>query len=272
MTPVPEDAQGVTARGSFRVGEATVDLEVTVPSGATSISALLPLVRGFASEVVAVAQHREQQAGRAISCRARCGACCRQLVPLAMTEARHLPTLIAELEPEHGARVRQRFEEAVEALRAADLLDVLQTISRRSREERLQIGIAYFGLGIACPFLEDESCSIHPDRPLSCREYLVTSDPVHCARVEQGRMVRVVLDTSVLNALIRVEAPSAEQRRYVPLVLAPFIRWSQDEATASGPDWLRRIVHELSGVDVDQAGVGLGDAPAGSGAPAIAKT
>jgi Fe-S-cluster containining protein len=32
-----------------------------------------------------------------------------------------------------------------------------------------------------CPFLEDESCSIHPDRPLVCREYLVTSPAELCA-------------------------------------------------------------------------------------------
>ncbi len=44
----------------------------------------------------------------------------------------------------------------------------------------------YFHLGIACPFLEDESCSIHADRPISCREYLVTSPAVNCADPKPG--------------------------------------------------------------------------------------
>jgi hypothetical protein len=35
--------------------------------------------------------------------------------------------------------------------------------------------VRYFLQGVACPFLEAESCGIHPDRPLACREYLVTS-------------------------------------------------------------------------------------------------
>jgi Fe-S-cluster containining protein len=40
----------------------------------------------------------------------------------------------------------------------------------------------YFYEGIPCPFLEDESCSIHPNRPIVCREYLVTSPAANCAK------------------------------------------------------------------------------------------
>ena len=39
------------------------------------------------------------------------------------------------------------------------------------------LGREYFQLGIPCPFLEEESCSIYHDRPITCREYLVTSPP-----------------------------------------------------------------------------------------------
>ncbi len=56
---------------------------------------------------------------------------------------------------------------------------------RRGRSDRELVDGAYFALGVPCPFLEDESCSIHPERPLVCREYLVTSPAELCAGPEQ---------------------------------------------------------------------------------------
>lgn len=38
----------------------------------------------------------------------------------------------------------------------------------------------YVKLQLACPFLEDDARSIHPQRPFVCRQYLVTSDPALC--------------------------------------------------------------------------------------------
>jgi len=57
----------------------------------------------------------------------------------------------------------------------------------------------YFYEGVACPFLEEESCSIHPDRPLSCREYLVTSPAEYCSRptAETIRQMRIQLKPSI---------------------------------------------------------------------------
>ena len=48
-------------------------------------------------------------------------------------------------------------------------------------EEQRELNLEYWALKIACPFLENESCSIYKDRPIACREYLVVTDPKHCA-------------------------------------------------------------------------------------------
>jgi hypothetical protein len=56
-----------------------------------------------------------------------------------------------------------------------------------------ELGHLYFEPAIACPFLEDESCSIHPDRPLACREYLVSSPASACAHPSPESIERVDL-------------------------------------------------------------------------------
>jgi Fe-S-cluster containining protein len=248
----------VTAHGSFRVGEATVEVEVSVPASPTGAEALLPMLRAFSSEIVAVAVHREQAAGRQISCRAGCGACCRQLVPLSLTEARQLQELVSELPDAHRERVLPRFDEAVSRLREAGLLPRLERVSTMTRAERVALGLEYFALGIACPFLEAEACSIHEQRPLTCREYLVTSNSAHCAEPASGRVVGVRLDASVLNAFLRTEATTAQALRYVPLVLAPYLRQKAPAPMHTGPEWIQRLVRELSGADVGNATDGLG--------------
>lgn len=90
------------------------------------------------------------------------------------------------------------------------------------REARGQLGRDYFALGVPCPFLEDESCSIHPERPLVCREYLVTSPAEHCARPTPGAVEGVDLPGSLWMAFARLcdPSPEAETIGWVPLVPA----------------------------------------------------
>src|SRR5262249_39570688 len=77
--------------------------------------------------------------------------------------------------------------------------------------------VAYFRQGVPCPFLEDESCSIHPHRPLVCREYLVTSAPDACATVGSGRVRRIPVSPRIWAVLAR--AASGDGRLvWMPLI------------------------------------------------------
>jgi Fe-S-cluster containining protein len=107
------------------------------------------------------------------------------LVPISPPEALRLRATIAGLEPEHRQRVLERFRAAAQRLDQAGLAAALRPGLRADSgagSDRRALGLAYFALGLACPFLEAESCSIHAERPLACREYLVSSDPSHCAQ------------------------------------------------------------------------------------------
>jgi hypothetical protein len=114
--------------------------------------------------------------------------------------------------------------------------------------------LSYFRLGIACPFLEDESCSIHADRPVACREYLVTSPAEACAQPtpQTVRMIRLPLQVS--HALGRIDegGEPGSDRRWVPLIVAP--AWARAHpvvpAKRPGTDWIKRLVENLTGRDV----------------------
>jgi hypothetical protein len=71
------DSGQFTATLRLTVGELKIAHPITVPSAAVPATEVLPALQGLVNAVVAAAE-----AGKAISCRKGCGACCRQLVPI----------------------------------------------------------------------------------------------------------------------------------------------------------------------------------------------
>lgn len=223
---------------------------MSVPAGPTRLDELLPLMQTFADAVVDSVGKEVEARGGKISCKNGCGACCRQLVPLAEAEARQLHSLVERLSEPRRSAVRARFAEACSRLEAADLLDKLQCPAVWSDGDGRSIGLAYFHLGIPCPFLEEESCSIYADRPLGCREYLVTSPAGDCARPTSESVACVPLPFKVWTAVARFDdvAPAARFIRWVPLILA--LDWAEahpdDTTLRPGPELLREFFDHVT--------------------------
>lgn len=155
-----------------------------VPAEAVRVQTMLPVFNAITDLVVEAHAASAAAGGRAISCRAGCGACCRQPVPITHAEARRIAELVGSMPEERRGEVLARFESAMDRLRESGLLAVMRGSADPDSEVSRKLAYRYFDLGIPCPFLEEESCSIHEDRPLRCREYLVTSPASMCADVE----------------------------------------------------------------------------------------
>jgi len=226
------------------IGGGPVHLQITVPTGPASVGDLLPVFQGVADVVVDVGEHQAVRAGQAISCRKGCGACCRQLVPISPSEARALARLVDALPEPRQSEVRHRFTTALERLRDTG---VLMQLLDRGREESAPVrplGLAYFRQGVPCPFLEDESCSIHRDRPLACREYLVTSPAAECARPTPQTVHCVALPARPSAALRRVEREAAPgEPEWLPLVLA--LEYAADHPENPAPRSGQRLLSDF---------------------------
>jgi Fe-S-cluster containining protein len=174
-------ASPITGTITLEIGNESVPALLTASLTAAPYAAQLPIFYAITEALTERGIAREAEAGRQVSCRAGCGACCRQAVPLAAVEARAVAALVAALPAPRRAAITARFAMARARLAAAGLTTKASDIAALDRADRDAYGRRYFRLGIACPFLDDESCSIHPDRPLACREYLVTSPAAACA-------------------------------------------------------------------------------------------
>ena len=172
----------------------TRTVQVPIPVGEQKVMSLFPAARAMAHEIIDFAVQKVTEQGRSVSCCAGCGACCRQLVVISLAEAQALADLVASMPAERQSVIRERFAQALAKLEAAGLLDRQEPLGERHLIQPMPapgsqvappLAWRYFQQQIPCPFLEDESCSIHPDRPIICREYLVTSPAERCARLFQ---------------------------------------------------------------------------------------
>jgi len=175
-----EQRETVSVEFTVGIGEGKFTAVAVVPAGQTNLTQILPVLQALDNSLIEGVAAQLNAGGHRISCKAGCGACCRQMVPLSIFEAEALSAWIETL-PEAQ---RRNWPGVSSRLAQARLCRPHRPHGKRGllaeTESARKLALDYLYQRIPCPFLEDESCSIHPIRPLICREYLVTSPPEHC--------------------------------------------------------------------------------------------
>jgi Fe-S-cluster containining protein len=237
---------------SLRIGDGNLRASLEVPAGQTTLTQLLPILQNFDSGIVNHIAQEASAVGRPISCRAGCGACCRQMVPLSVFEAEALYEWFLTLPEARQAELEKRFHEGLLALRNAGVLEeLLERDWLFDMKSVARISIDYFHVGVPCPFLENESCSIHAIRPLSCREYIVTSPPELCRDPSVNDVVGVLLPLRPSAALYRLgQQLEQEGRGWFPLIF--LLAWGKkgmkpgDYVSGTGQEVLRTFIDQLA--------------------------
>jgi Fe-S-cluster containining protein len=173
---------------------------------------------------------------REITCRPGCGTCCQQLVPVSVPELRQLSMVLAE--HSQSERIVDRYRKLHNRLRTAGLSEPVKGIATSSKETIAQLAREYFHLGVSCPFLGDGHCLIYPNRPLACREYLVTSPAIECSRPEQGNVKRIRLPVSLAA---RVAANAYRPGRHSMAFLPDPVEY-EDTQGRPAAEWLQRLL------------------------------
>jgi Fe-S-cluster containining protein len=239
----------VNARVVLQLGTERLEARFSVPKEPIAPVDLLPIARAMVERITQSAI-ADLPPGKEITCKAGCGACCRQLVPISQTEARMLAFLVRDMPEPRRSIIVNRFRDAQKKLQDAGMWDILSNRANWAPDDIRRQGLGYFHLGIPCPFLEDEACSIHPDRPLSCREYLVTSDPSHCAAIRGESIEQVPLALKVSAAMNRM-SPMKEGAIFYPWVpLVQIFEWMtanpDPPAEKPGPELAQEFFQKLT--------------------------
>jgi Fe-S-cluster containining protein len=250
QTSVP--AETVTVEFAIGLREGKFKASAVVPAGQTNLTHMLPVLQAMDDSLIAGVASQLSQIGRTISCKAGCGACCRQMVPLSIFEAEALTTWIRSLPQARQQELERRFDETLRKFAASGFIDRLVNEDWFAETESArQLATEYLYQRIPCPFLENESCSIHPIRPLICREYLVTSPAEHCYDPATLKAEPVPLPLRFAWALNRIGADlENDSRGWIPLIF--LFAWMKagahpgDAISGDGPQVLYEFVKNLN--------------------------
>lgn len=254
MPPTSDPPAFATATIQLGFGSKRIELEVTVPTSPVPPRAVLPLARAITELMVEESIEATRQAGQTVSCKKGCSACCHQLIPVSETEARHLAKLIELMQPERREAVRAKAAAGQAKLAELGQLDALKNPPPWPDGTNYQPLMDYVHAKIACQFLDDDgSCSIYAERPLVCREFLVTSPAEDCSRPFQGVIQPVeLLGPSPFRTWSRASSGAAGPRdpvKWVPLILAT--EWAaehpEEPCHRTGQELVQSVLEHMTG-------------------------
>lgn len=245
--PPPELA---SIQVTLTVAGRPLNVRVNVPTAPIPPAELLPFYRGLVDSLVKASTNLAAAAGRSVSCRQGCAHCCRQLVPVSALEARELMKRVEQMPEPLRSRVKARFAEARRRLEAEapGLMSRMLYPNDYPGEPPAPLAHAYYRLRIDCPFLEEEACTIHAERPVACRQILVSSPPEYCATLSpQVRPLDVVGGPAFPWMPAAERTPGGRFVEYLALVLAPeFLEMHRDEpAPRPGTEWLSEFLGRM---------------------------
>lgn len=226
---------------------------VEVPTGFVPITAIVPLMRRLGEEAQALEEARSAEAGKQLSCRKGCAACCRMLVPLSAPEAFSLREYVRLLSTERQQRISTRLAQTKSLLLAHGLwhrlLEMGETTQPPDDEALEPINRDYYALRIPCPFLEDEVCSIYEERPAACRELLVTSPAEWCQDMVKNPVEPIPVPVRIGPALGLLWGELTKTpARLIPLPVA--LDWAErhqreNQSTWQGTELLDQALDKL---------------------------
>ncbi|MGQ0811780.1 MAG: YkgJ family cysteine cluster protein [Nitrospiraceae bacterium] len=226
---------------------------VDVPTGFVPVTAIVPLLRSLGEQAEALEERRAIEAGDRISCRQGCAACCRMLVPISAPEAFALREMIQTLPQARQETLRHRIAEAQATLEQAHVFSKLTALAESDRpfsdEELDPLNRDYYALRMACPYLENEACSIYHHRPAACRELLVTSPATLCDDMANNPVRSIPVSVRISTALGLLWAElTGSAARLIPLPIA--LDWAErhleeNERTWKGSDLLDKALDKV---------------------------
>jgi len=226
----------------FRVMGETVSIEADPPAERMRLDETLPVLRAIDDRLVEIAAAKN---GEPVSCAKGCSACCRgPLVPVTPPEALAILLMVEKMDAPRQGEIRSRFVDRAAQLEAAGLADEFLRRGGSPTEEHARVNVRrYFELGLMCPFLEEDACSIYEDRPFVCRQHLVTSPKELCVNPLDLPVKLVPMIAAPASAMLRTASEFIGKPQYtVPLVLAlEYAEAHREELgrTYSGVDVLR---------------------------------
>ena len=128
-----------------------------------------------------------------------------------------------------------RFDDAAQIIKQHDIVYALMDPSLGD-DNYFSLAREDFSLQVPCPFLENDSCSIHPNRPVACQDYNVTSPPSWCSDPCMHDIEKVSMPFPLSIFLARFTAElTGWKLHFIPMALVP--EWVSENIAIKNRQW-----------------------------------
>ncbi len=250
------DSEWVSGQIKISINGVPLEMQMTVPAKPVKPQRMLPIFQQMSSSFIEMGANEVKSSGKTISCEKGCAACCYQAIPLAEIEAYNIAQVVENLPEPRRVNIEKRFDDASRHFHEIGWFQKLDECALLPKEERQKIVMEYFYENVPCPFLEEGACSIYENRPLACREYLVTSPAENCSaptpetvdlielKVKAAATLRHIGDSQNLNAIVN----------FLPLILA--LKWTATHADGfpekTGERWMADFFQKLTNSQIPE--------------------
>ncbi len=221
-----------------------VHFQINVADRYARLSEMVPFARALSSKLAKIVSDRLSAGGKSVLCRKCCTACCNYLVPLSIPEVFRLRQEVLAMPAEQGKSVMQSCLCAAKKIldeRPEDF-DINESTQTKNQTQISRLSRWYAGLRLPCPFLSNNMCVSYEQRPIACREHMVTGSAIFCdTRYSMPNGDResnhvVQMPVSVLECLAELTA-ELEQSNTESIMLPLALPWAQENLERSGRMW-----------------------------------
>jgi Fe-S-cluster containining protein len=209
-----------------------------IAGGQARLSDIVPAARAICDKITDTTIEQMHLSGKQVPCHKGCHACCSYLVPLSAPEV---------------FRFRQdvfpKAKYSPDTMLRTYLLTARRLVSHRPPRDTFRnpddlsaLSHWYASLNLTCPFLYSRQCAIYHQRPLACREHLITGSARGC-RDNSKKTQTIELPAQMGNILFRLakELCDVDDTVMMPLALA----WYEENKQLDERTWPAAMITKL---------------------------
>jgi Fe-S-cluster containining protein len=226
------------------VGEST-QFRIRVEDKQAKLADIVPMARLLSTRIIQSVQNILAGNGIAVPCGKGCAVCCHYLTLLSVPEAFRMMEEIMLMPQEQFNDVKQYClkiaEQYEKQLLKYGAFNVSLNTNIVNEPQLMEIAEWYFKKKLPCPFLHNNLCTIYGQRPVACREYLVSGSVLRCQANDDETARKVRVPILIANALtfLSSELEHREQER----VAVPYIfDWHTQKMERHNRTWPAAIM------------------------------
>jgi Fe-S-cluster containining protein len=175
--------------------------------------------------VTQLAIEHQRLYGKPVTCSAGCMACCKYMVTVSPAEVIAINDTINNLPRQSRLALLRSMTMAGRKILSAfpSIVKSCDLGHTQSSSRLVELSRWYAAISVTCPWIENKMCSLYSDRPLVCREFLVTSASANCNPNSSKKKTIIDLPIKMAEVLMEVCAKltgTKPQAMFLPLVPA----------------------------------------------------